>query len=94
MSMVNESKRLDRSQVIVEEDGSRAAEEIKRLKLLIQQRDNELALLVSLIKKKSGEGNDVVIPVRRNNEEENLLRSVVREKPIVFPNEKDTQNNK
>lgn len=54
MSMVNESKRLDRSQVIVEEDGSRAAEEIKRLKLLIQQRDNELALLVSLIKKKSG----------------------------------------
>lgn len=69
---------LERSAVFNEEEGSRAAEEIKRLKLLIQQRDNELALLVSLIKKKSGEGNDVVIPVKRNNQEEDLLRSVVR----------------
>ena len=40
--------------VINEQDNSRAAEEIKRLKLLVQQRDNELALLVSLIKKKGG----------------------------------------
>ena len=31
------------------------AQEIKRLKLLIQQRDNEITLLVSLIKKKSGD---------------------------------------
>jgi hypothetical protein len=45
---------MERSSVVNEEDNSRAAEEIKRLKLLIQQRDNELALLVSLIKKKSG----------------------------------------
>lgn len=82
---------LERSAVFNEEDGSRAAEEIKRLKLLIQQRDNELALLVSLIKKKSGEGNDVVIPVKRNNQEEDLLRSVVREKPMVFPKEVDLQ---
>jgi hypothetical protein len=58
--------------------------------LLIQQRDNELALLVSLIKKKSGEGNDFVIPVRRNQEED-LLRSVVNEKPMVFPKEIDVQ---
>jgi hypothetical protein len=43
-----------------------------------------LALLVSLIKKK---GNEMVIPVQRNNQEENLLRSVVNEKPMVFPNE-------
>ncbi len=38
----------ERSIVIGEEDGGRAAEEIKRLKLLIQQKDNEMALLVSL----------------------------------------------
>lgn len=50
-----------------------------------------MALLVSLIKKKSGEGNDVVIPVKRNNQEEDLLRSVVREKPMVFPKESDIQ---
>jgi hypothetical protein len=43
---------LERS--FVPEDDSRAAEEIKRLKLLIQQKDNEMALLVSLIKKKTG----------------------------------------
>jgi hypothetical protein len=59
--------------------------------LLIQQRDNELALLVSLIKKKSGEGNDIVIPVRRSNQEEDLLRSVVKEKPMIFPKEADMQ---
>jgi len=47
-------------------DDTRYTDEIKRLKLLIQQRDNELALLVSLIKKK---GNEMVIPVQRNNEE-------------------------
>lgn len=46
---------------------ARAAEEIKRLKLLIQQRDNELALLVSLIKKRGGEGNELVVPVKRSN---------------------------
>lgn len=70
-----------------EDDGSRAAEEIKRLKLLIQQKDNEMALLVSLIKKKSGENNYAVIPGRPSKEEENLLRSVVRDKPIHFPEE-------
>lgn len=48
----NESRKLERS--FVPEDDSRAAEEIKRLKLLIQQKDNEMALLVSLIKKKTG----------------------------------------
>ena len=46
----------------------RATEEIKRLKLLIQQKDNEMALLVSLIKKKSGENNCVVIPGRPSKE--------------------------
>jgi hypothetical protein len=35
---------------------------------LIQQRDNELALLVSLIKKKSGEANGIMIPVQRSNQ--------------------------
>jgi hypothetical protein len=29
----------------------------------------------------------MVIPVQRNNEEENLLRSVVNEKPMIFPSE-------
>ena len=62
----------------IPEDDGRAAEEIKRLKLLIQQKDNEMALLVSLIKKKSGENNYAVIPGRPSKEEENLLRSVVR----------------
>jgi hypothetical protein len=47
---------------VVEEGGGRAADEIKRLKLLIQQKDNEMALLVSLIKKKTGENNYAVIP--------------------------------
>lgn len=37
-----------------------------------------MALLVSLIKKKSGENNFVVIPGRPSKEEENLLRSVVK----------------
>ena len=46
----------------------RVAEEIKRLKLLIQQKDNEMALLVSLIKKKSGENNYAVIPGRPSKE--------------------------
>lgn len=58
---------MEKSQIAQEQDNSRAGQEIKRLKLLVQQRDNELALLVSLIKKKSGDSNDVVIPVRRNN---------------------------
>lgn len=67
--------KMDRSIVQVSDD--RAADEIKRLKLLIQQKDNEMALLVSLIKKKSGENNYAVIPGRPSKEEENLLRSVV-----------------
>ena len=59
---------MERSFVPNEDDGGRAAEEIKRLKLLIQQKDNEMALLVSLIKKKSGENNCVVIPGRPSKE--------------------------
>lgn len=46
-----------------------------------------MALLVSLIKKKTGENNYAVIPGRVPKEEENLLRSVVRDKPIHFPAE-------
>ena len=47
----------------------RAAEQIKRLKLFIQQKDNQMALLVSLIKKKSGENNYAVIPGRPSKEQ-------------------------
>lgn len=46
-----------------------------------------MALLVSLIKKKTGENNYAVIPGRPSKEEENLLRSVVRDKPMHFPSE-------
>ena len=72
---------------MVEEGGGRAADEIKRLKLLIQQKDNEMALLVSLIKKKTGENNYAVIPGRPSREDEDLLRSVARDKPMHFPAE-------
>ena len=59
--------------------------------MLVQQRDNELALLVSLIKKKGGEGADLTIPVKRSHAEEDLLRSVVKEKPMVFKDESQVQ---
>ena len=51
-----------------EESNGRSAEEIKRLKLLVQQKDNEITLLLSLINKKKSQqgtkgegGNDVVL---------------------------------
>lgn len=58
---------------------------------MIQQKDNEMALLVSLIKKKSGDNNYCVIPGRPSQEEENLLKSVVREKPMHFPAEEQSK---
>ena len=67
-----------------EPNDSRSADEIKKLKLLIQQRDNEITLLLSLINKKKNNPTDVTIPVHRANEEENLLQSVVKDKVMEF----------
>ena len=63
-------------------DENRYTDEIKKLKLLIQQRDNEISLLLSLINKKKNESKEVTIPVHRNSEEDKLLQSVVKDKPI------------
>ena len=63
---------------------SRSADEIKKLKLLIQQRDNEITLLLSLINKKKNNPTEVTIPVQRANEEEKLLQSVVKDKVMEF----------
>lgn len=87
----NESSVKMEKSMVMQISDERAAEEIKRLKLLIQQKDNEMALLVSLIKKKSGENNCAVIPGRPSKEEENLLRSVVKEKPMHFPSEEPSK---
>ena len=54
----------------------------KRLKLLVQQRDNEIALLLSLINKKKAESKEGSVPVYRPHDEEKLLQSVIKDKPI------------
>ena len=54
------------------EINGKAAEEIKRLKLLVQQKDNEMSLLLSLINKKrqqqSGQNNDTVLGSQQSKE--------------------------
>ncbi len=56
----------------------------------MQQKDNEITLLLSLINKKRSqqagkEGtNDTVIGGKPSKEDEDLLRSVVKDKPIAF----------
>jgi hypothetical protein len=64
---------------------------MKRLKLLVQQKDNEITLLLSLINKKrsqqagkEGYANDVVLGGKPSREDEDLLRSVVKDRPIAF----------
>lgn len=63
----------------------RYEDEIKKLKLLIHQRDNEIALLLSVINKNSKEGGGINLAVKR--EEENLLvQSVLQpNQEVVFP---------
>lgn len=68
----NENKiMMENKSIINEQDtgnNGRSGEEIKRLKLLVQQKDNEITLLLSLINKKRSQqagkgdaGNDVVL---------------------------------
>lgn len=66
------------------EDTLRYEDEIKKLKLMLLQRDNEIALLLSLIDKNKHEGG-VSLPVKR--EEENLLvKSVLQPSTeVIFP---------
>ena len=45
------------------------AEEIKRLKLLIQQRDNEIMILLNMINKNPNQKDDLKIPVYRDPQE-------------------------
>ena len=48
------------------QDNSQHLEEIKRLKMLIAQRDNEIMILLNLVNKNAtGAGQSVVLPVMR-----------------------------
>lgn len=47
------------------EETARYEEELKKLKLLIHQRDNEIALLISVINKNSKDGGGINLPVKR-----------------------------
>jgi|JI6StandDraft_1071083.scaffolds.fasta_scaffold03897_3 hypothetical protein len=71
---------------ISNEDTLRYEDEIKKLRLLIHQRDNEIALLLSMISKNGNQGSvGINLPVKR--EEENLLvQSVLQPtNEVVFP---------
>lgn len=50
----NENKMMMENKSVANEEevSGRSADEIKRLKLLVQQKDNEITLLLSLINKK------------------------------------------
>ena len=74
---------------------------IKRLKILIQQRDNEIIILLNLInksKKPNGEENSLSLPVYRDSQAptSDLLSSYHSQlKPIKFPeNTSETSNSK
>ncbi|KAL4455465.1 hypothetical protein ABPG74_012617 [Tetrahymena malaccensis] len=72
-------------------DSSHLQEEIKRLKLLVLQRDNEIMILLNLINKNKDNkgGQQLSIPVQRESQNEmasELASSIVQEpKEIKFP---------
>jgi len=60
-------------------------EEIKRLKLLVQQRDNEMMILLDWINKNKNNGQQLLVPVEGDK---SMIISTSRDdphKPITFP---------
>ena len=71
------------------DEQNRFQDEIKKLKLAVQSRDNEITLLLSLINKKKG-NNQPLIPVKRGTaEEEEMMKSVIKARPMEFATEAD-----
>jgi hypothetical protein len=65
------------------------SEELKRLKMLVSQRDNEIMILLSLIEKYKKQGvppeAQGVIVQQQPPKEEQLLNSMQQSKLVTFP---------
>ncbi len=77
-------------------DSGAQNEEIKRLKLLVQQRDNEILILLNLINKPKVPGMDDNIPLVNPQAHTSVIISEAPEtqryKPMVFPKIEQQQN--
>lgn len=61
-------------------------EEIKRLKVLLQQRDNEIMILLNMIEKEKQKGNNEVVENPKQSDKEMMQSMVNVSQPVQFPN--------